>query len=150
MSHVANVDVEINSLTSLEQACKNLGLKFKKGQKTYKWYGKFMNDWHTQDAAVNNGYDPETFGKCEHAISVPNAEYEVGVVLSKGSKSYRLIYDTFGNGKEIARQLGGVHLPILKREYAVAVATKQLAMKGYGVSRTVTKDGQIKITGMKA
>ena len=42
MSHVANVEVSINDLSALQSACAVLGLHFKHGQCTYKWFGKFL------------------------------------------------------------------------------------------------------------
>ena len=150
MSHVANVEVEIQDIGSLKSACTKLGLTFKEGQKTHRWYGKFMNDWSGADAAASNGYDPKTFGTCEHAIEIPESDYDVGVVKNPNGTGYRLIYDTWGqNGKAIADRLGGMKLTKLKTEYGAARATKHLQRSGYRVVRRVLANGHVKITGMK-
>ena len=150
MSHVANVEVEIQDIESLRDACKRLGLQFKEGQRTHEWFGKFMNDWNTDDAAASNGYDPKTFGTCSHAIGVPESNYEIGVVRNPKGSGYRLIYDTWGaNGKAITSRLGGTHLTKLKTEYGAARATKHLRRSGYRVARRVLSNGLVKITGSK-
>lgn len=147
MSHVANVEIQIKDLQALKRACKALGLEFVENQNTYAWYGQWMDDWHTTDAAVTNGYDEKDFGKCEHAIKVPNSSYEIGVVKNPNGVGFRLIYDTWGeNGRKVSEQLGGKSLTKLKNEYAVAVTTKQLMSQGFRVKRS-TKAGKIVLKG---
>lgn len=153
MSHVANVEVEVKDLTLLEIACKKLGLTLVRNQNTYEWYGKWMDDWHTKDAAVTNGYDTKDFGKCEHAIKVPNSDYEIGVVKNPNGTGYRLIFDAYDNGsgkqgKAISERLGGMHLPKLKNEYACAVTTQQLNQQGFRVTRT-SRAGKIFLKGVQ-
>jgi len=154
MSHVANVEVEINDLASLKVACHQLGVEFREGQKSYEWYGEFLNDWNSKNAAVNNGYDSSTFGTCEHAIHIPGVNYEVGVVKNPNGTGYRLQYDSWGGGgsegKAIQNKLGGMHLSKMKTEYSAAVATKFLQRQGYrGVVRRVLANGKIQIKGSK-
>lgn len=150
MSHVANVEMEIKDLEALEVACKKLGLTFIRGQKKYKWYGKFMDDWHTKDAAAQNGFDPETFGHCEHVIKVPNSDYEIGIVKNPNGTGYIPLFDKFGDhGKAIEDRLGGLQLTKLKNEYTVAVATRQLVRQGYRVRRT-ERSGRITIRGERS
>ena len=151
MSHVANVEVEITNLDVLKNACDTLGLEFKEGQKTWKWYGKFMNDWDTTDAAVTNGYDPKLFGKGVHAIRVPGARYEIGVVENPKGNGYRLIYDNYGSeGRKIAERLGGMKLTKLNAEYTATLSARQLRRKGFRVTRTVLNNGSIKLKAIKA
>ena len=45
MSHVSTINVEIRDLEALKEACKVLGLEFKEGQKTYKWFGRHVGDY---------------------------------------------------------------------------------------------------------
>ena len=150
MSHVANVEIEINDLSALQSACAALGLHWKHGQRTYEWFGKFMNDWHTGDAAVENGYDAKTFGQCEHAISVPGSDYEIGVVKNPNGTGYRLIYDVYGHhGRAISKKLGGTQLTKLKTEYGATKAQRHLQRSGYRVVRRVLANGQVKLTGVK-
>lgn len=76
------------------------------GQTTYKWYGKWVNDYHSPDAAYNNGIKPEDYGKCVHAIRLPGCAYEIGVYRHPQTGNLRLIYDFFGQGKKIEALIG--------------------------------------------
>ena len=80
MSHVSSVRIEIRSLEALRLACRRLGLQLNEGQKTHKWYGRWVGDYHGADAAFHHGIKPEDYGKCEHAISIPGDDeaYEIG------------------------------------------------------------------------
>ena len=150
MSHVANVEVEINDISALRSACEKLGLQFKEGQRHHRWYGKFVNAWHTPDAAVENGYDPETFGSCAHAIEVPGSEYDIGVVENPHGTGYRLLFDAFGReGRAIPKRLGGTGLTRLRTEYGATRATRHLQRKGYRAVRRVMTDGTVKLTGVQ-
>src|SRR5437016_6251552 len=105
MSHVAAIKTEITDLEALKRACDELGLTFKEGQTTYKWFGQWVNDYHGEDAAYKSGIDPKDYGKCAHAIGVPGSGYEIGVVkLPNGN--FTLIYDFFGPGRKIMETLG--------------------------------------------
>ena len=150
MSHVANVEVEVQDLDVLKRACDTLGLEFREGQKTWKWYGKFMNDYHGKDAAITQGFDPKQFGKGEHAIRVPGSDYEIGVIKNKTGNGYHLMFDFYGSGRNIVKQLGGTSLPKLKAEYSATVSARQLRRKGFRVTRTVLTNGSIKLKAIKA
>lgn len=146
MSHVADVDIKIRDLDACEAAVKRLGGQLMRGQKTHKWYGRFLNDWNSQSAAVNRR-DPKTFGKCDHAIKFPGINYEIGLVREEDG-SYTPVYDSYGHGGghdggKITQLLGGLQLPKLKDEYAAAVTTRMLARKGFRVTRTTGKNGEI-------
>ena len=60
MSHISKIELEVNDLNTLDSACTRLGLALVKGQKNFKWFGKKAGD-------------------CDHAIRVPEAEYEIGI-----------------------------------------------------------------------
>ena len=92
MSHVATVEIEIEDLSVLEEVCNENGWNFRKNQKTYKWYGKWVNDYHGDNAAYKHGINPKDYGKCEHAINVKPGAYEIGVVKNDKSK-HVLIWD---------------------------------------------------------
>lgn len=94
MSHVAVIKAEIKSLNSLKKACQRLGLRFKENQKTYRWYGR-----HVGDYPIPEGFTINDMGKCEHAIEVPGAEYDVGIVRDPNNKNnYRLMWDFWRSG----------------------------------------------------
>lgn len=108
MSHVVATTTEIPDaqLDTLITACKQLGLEFMKDQTTYKWFGAWVNDYDAEDAAYKNGIKPEDYGKCVHAIKVPGASYEIGVYRHPETGNLRLIYDFFGDGRNIMEKVG--------------------------------------------
>jgi hypothetical protein len=140
------VDIKIRDLDAAEAAVKRLGGTLVRGQKTHRWYGKFLNDWGSQDAAVNRR-DPKTFGTCDHAITFPGINYEIGL-CAEADGSFTAVYDTYGSGgtndgHALTAKCGGNGLPTLKNEYAAAVSTRVMARKGFRVTRTVGKNGAI-------
>lgn len=145
MSHVADVQMKVKDLDALKAVCVDLGLTFMEGQTTHEWYGVFLNDWSSQQAAVNR-VDPKTFGKCLHAIKVPGSSYEIGVTARPDGDGYDLIYDTFGsNGGSISQRLGGMGLPTLRQNYSVEVTRRELSRKGYRVVTQKQEDGSVRL-----
>ena len=132
MSHIAKIELEINDLESLKTACKKLGFDFMENQKTYLWYGTWMGD-----TPLPEGINVEDLGKCTHAIQVPAAAYEVGVV-KKGSK-YNLMWDYWiGGGLE---KHIGKNACKLKQAYTLEQIRKGARLKGYLIHETKTKNG---------
>jgi hypothetical protein len=117
MSHISKIELEVNDLGTLALACRRLGLELFRGQKTFKWYG--------QEA-----------GKCEHAIKIPGAIYEVGV--TKAGKAFGLQCDYYdaGIGKAIGPNGG-----LLKQAYAVERTKAEARRKGYTVVEKATPQG---------
>jgi hypothetical protein len=117
MSHISKIELEVKDLGTLASACTRLGLNLIKGQKTFKWYGQ-------ED------------GKCDHAIKVPGANYEIGVI--KADNALELQCDYFENaiGKAIG-QTGG----LLKQAYAVERTKAEARRKGYSVIENTTDSG---------
>jgi hypothetical protein len=154
VSHVAEVKLKVTDLDVLADACEKLGLELVRGQTTYQWYGRWLNDWSSDRAAAFQGRDPETFGKCDHAIRVqgtaPGSQYEIGLCARlDGKPGYDLVYDAFGSGQELERR-AGVGLVGLQDRYAAAVAMVELRRKGYRVSEQRTAEGAIKLVAVKA
>lgn len=141
MSHVADVEIKIRDLKAAEAAAKACGGELVIGQKTHKWYGRFMNDWNSQDAAARRR-DPKSFGKCDHAIKFPGVAYEIGLCKEEDG-SYTPVYDSWGPGNGIVQACGGLKLPKFQNEYAAAVSTRVLARKGFRVTRTTGPKGEI-------
>lgn len=132
MSHVATIAIEVNDLTALEEVCKENGWIFKKGQKTYKWYGRWVQDYHGTDAAYKHGIDPKNYGKCEHAITVKEGAYEIGVVKNSEGK-YMLVWDFWD--RQIEKHCGkGCHK--LYESYSKKVTTKKLKKLGFSLQST--------------
>lgn len=97
MSHVVTIDTVFNDLEALDRACKKLGWTLKRGQKCYKWYGRWVNDYHGDNAAYKKGFDTNDYGKCDHAIGIPGCRYEIGLV-DQGDGTLKPIYDNYSAG----------------------------------------------------
>ncbi len=146
MSHVADCNIEVRDLNAFEQAVKALGGELIRGQQTFRWYGRFLNDWQSDRAAVNRR-DPATFGKCEHAVKFPGINYEVGLQRNADG-SFTPVYDNYGgygshDGQKLERIIG-VGGAKLKDEYGCAVTMRMMARKGFRVARQVdAKTGEV-------
>jgi len=144
VSHVALVDIVVDDLECLEEAASNIGMEFRWDQKTYKWFGKWVQDYHASDAAYHHGIDPKDYGKCEHAISVKgNSEaYEVGVCKNPNGDGYVLIWDFWQGGYGLRSAIGdGGHKLI--DEYTRLRTIKQSRNQGMTCTETVNDDGEI-------
>ena len=147
MSHVASIDLDVKDLDALAFACKRLGLEFRQGQKSYRWYGEIVGDF-----PLPAGFVAEDLGKCEHAISVPgNADaYEVGVVRRRdGRPGYALMWDFYGGGFGL-QEFVGRNCSKLKQSYAAEVTIRQARKMGFGVREEANADGNIRFTLSKA
>jgi hypothetical protein len=147
MSHVAYVDIQIKDLGALKTACQKIGLEFKEGQKTHKWYGRWVDDYHKDDAAYHHGINPKDYGQCEHAIGVPdNAQaYEAGIVKRPDGKGYTLIYDFYGASGRALEALMGKGAARLKKQYAIEVARKAARKQGFRVQEKIGADGKTRL-----
>lgn len=153
MSHVCSVELQINDIAALAAAAKRLGLEFRKGQTTFRWYGEWMDDWADPTrAAAMKGHDPAQFGSCIHALSqvkpTDGNPYEIGVIHSKDGKGYELIYDAWASGHGLEAR-AGQNLKKLRQEYTAEVSAKHLRKQGYAVQRTVDSKGNLIIQGIK-
>ena len=144
MSHVTTLTIQIKDLEALEQACQKIGLQFKRNQKHYKWYGRFMGDYREA------GTDPKEMGHCDHAISVPGnpGAYEIGVAAQ--GDHYALRYDFWSGGMGLEK-LAGNRCSTLIEAYTQTVAlneaTKFAAAEGYTVTSEVDAEtGETVIT----
>jgi len=116
MSHISKIELEVNDLGVLNQACSQLGLIFMRDQKTFKWF--------SQGSA------------CDHAIKVPGARYEIGVLNQNGR--YELACDYYDSTIE---QAIGSQGGLLKQAYAVARTKIEARRKGYSVIQRKTNNG---------
>ena len=137
MSHITKIGLQIKDLDALESACHRLGLKLKRDQKTFKWFGRFVGD-----SPGIAGVNPEDYGKCDHAISVEgntNA-YEIGLVRRADGKGYDMHWDTFCEGYGLCKAVGYDARDTagnkLKDWYAAEVARKQMRQQGFRVKLT--------------
>lgn len=148
MSHVTDVHLKITDLEALDEACVFLGMTLRRGQQSYRWWGRWENDYRGMTAAVDQGHDPKTFGRCAHAISVsddPRA-YEIGLVPRKDGDGWDLLYDSYDRKIE---PKAGPGLGRLRQEYAVRVTERRvkqtLARKGFGLTRENLPNGRVRL-----
>ncbi len=138
MSHVTSMDLVINDLASLKKAAEALGLEFVEGQTTWKWFGRWVDDYGSDDAAYKrHGIDPKEYGKCSHALRVKgDAEaYEIGVIKNPKGEGWVLAYDFYGGNGQKVKRIVGNSAKKLEVEYALQRATKAARKKGYRVRR---------------
>lgn len=152
MSHVTKVNLKINDLDALDEACTQLGLELQRGKKTHAWWGTFVGD-----SRAYGDHNPADFGKCEHAIKIKgdkpvNGHYgpwEIGVVKAKDGEGYDLLYDTYGGAGQRLTQVVGQDVTTLRKEYAFAQASRKaratLARKGWSTAREELPNGALKL-----
>ena len=122
MSHIQTIEVEITDLQALKSACKRLNLEWKQDQKTFKWY--------------------QGQSKCDHAIKVPAATYEIGVLKNADRKGFTLQVDYYDRKvTEKIGQLGG----LFKQAYALEIAKSAAIRKGYSVKEHKINERQIEL-----
>ena len=132
MSHISKIELEIRDLESLKQACKKLGFQFMENQNHYIWYGKWVGNQPLPD-----GINEKDLGKCTHAIHVPAAVFEIGVV--QRGKSFILLWDSWIGGG--LQKYIGTEAGILRQAYAIASVKKESRRKGYRITEKRMKKG---------
>ena len=141
MSHISKINLVINDLEALEQACINLGFEFRKGQEKFSWFSRWVGD-----TPMPKGMTIADLGKCAHAIHVPGASYEVGIIDNKDG-TYALVYDYWHSGG--LEPLIGKQACFLAAEYGAVCAENEFRDNGYDFHREVTEDGFIEVHGTK-
>ena len=116
MSHITRIELEVRDLETLRRACVRLGLELREGQKTFRWYGREE--------------------VCEHAISVPGAQYEIGIVKTGDAYELRCDYYDQAIGRAIGSSGG-----LLRQAYAVERTKCEARRKGYSVLEKRTEAG---------
>lgn len=141
MSHVVTVSVEIRDLEAVKRLCANLGWQFKENQNTYKWYGRWVGDYQEADSAINQGVPVQDLGKCDHAVSVPNCGYELG--LKKVGEEYKLLWDFWD--PTLKEAMGGAKGERFCQEYGLALVTLEAERNGYSWSSTKLENGSYEV-----
>lgn len=132
MSHVVDIELEVKSIPDLKKACKKLGLTFKENKKTYEWWGR-----HEGDYPLPEGFTVDEMGKCDHAIQVPGAKWEIGVC--KKGKNYKLIYDFYGGEGSKIEKVCGDRLGKLKQAYTIESIKSECERKKMKVKERILK-----------
>ena len=144
MSHVTDLKLRIHDLDALEEAAEKCGLQLMRGQKTYAWFGEFMNDSRDYgDIAVKD------FGKGAHALRLKThqpGDYEIGLHADKDG-GFKLAFDSWGPGRRLSEAVGQ-QANRLRVEYAAAVATRKAAVlkrKGFTLVREEMQGGGVRL-----
>lgn len=133
MSHVSHIQLKIFDLAALKAACNRLGFEFVDGQQTYEWYGRLVEP---DKYPLPEGLTENDLGKCDHAIKIPNARYEVGVL--KRGKSYMLLADFWDTKlKHAIGENGG----LLKQAYGVEVIKAAVRKRCYSYKEQQVNSG---------
>jgi len=133
MSHVSKIEIEINDLSCLKQACQRLGFEFRENQRSYVWYGRLVSPDKTP---LPEGITEKDLGFCHHAIHIPNAAYEIGIV-QQGTK-FLLLADFWDTSLKNAIGEGGGKL---KQAYAVVRTIAEARRRNYCVTEKQTASG---------
>ena len=147
MSHITDVKLQVKDLDAVKMVAEILGFEFREGQKTYAWYGRFMND-SDEGRRVVQERGEHALGKCDHALRPKvGGGYEIGLVAN-AEGSYDLLYDSWGSGQRI-EELAGKGLSRIRQEYAVAVTQrrveKTMARQGFKMTRETLGDGKVRV-----
>jgi len=132
MSHISKIELEINDLETLRLACERLGLQFMENQHTYKWYGSWIGD-----TPLPEGISIQDLGKCDHAIRVPGAQYEIGIV--QRDRKYIMLWDFWNQGG--LEQRLGKNAGRLKQAYTIERVRKEAKLKGHRICEQKTDQG---------
>jgi len=146
LSHVALIDLTVDSLDTLAKACEAMGFTFDRQATKWAWYGRWVNDYHADQAAYKQGIPVERYGTSDAGvIRVPGAQYEVGVYQAPGQPGrYRLVYDNFSEGKGLHAKCGP-GLGLLKQRYAAERSKKVMRRAGWRVAEKKQDDGQLRL-----
>jgi hypothetical protein len=117
------IELVITDIQALKKTCERLGLEWKAEQKSFQWWGR----------------EP---AKCVHAIKIPGARYELGVLQSATGKGYELQVDYYDSA--VTAKIG--HLGgLLKQGYAIEKAKMEAIKKGYSVREQRTAHNGIEL-----
>lgn len=137
LSHVVSVDIEINDIAAVRAACQRMGWEFKEGQQTYKWWGKSVGDYPLPD-----GVSADDLGKCDHAIGLPGAAWEIGLMKRDGK--FVPVWDYFsGGGLENILPENGMNGFL--QAYAIEKAKVECRKQGRSVHETKREDGSVRL-----
>lgn len=147
MSHVVKMKVKVMNLEIMEKVCERMGGTFKRNQRSYKWFNRWVDDYSAEDAAYRQGVKPEDYGKCLHAISFKDCQYEVGLIASQDGDGYELIYDVWD--KSLAVKMG-VEAKAFEAAYAIEGFIYAANESAYDVIETVNEQGEVVLTATES
>jgi hypothetical protein len=151
--HVVDLQVEIKDLQALKLCCEKLGWTFCEGQKTYAWWGHWVDDspipthvFSEEEVAKlkampkyqRQAYLTQKLGHCQHAIKVPGSSYEIGVVEHQGQ--YKLVWDWAGGN------LAQDQCATVPQTYGVCLAELTAQRQGQAYNTTYDENGNATVT----
>jgi hypothetical protein len=146
--HVVDLEVQIKDLEALKKCVERLGWAFKEGQKTYAWWGHWVDDSPVPRHIFSEeeyqkilampdyerkAYLSERLGHCEHAISVPGCSNEIGVLWHEDQ--WKLVWD-YAGGRLSQDQCA--HVP---QTYGVCLAELTAQRQGQAYTTTYLENG---------
>lgn len=133
MSHVSHIELKIYDLSAIKRACARMGFLFMENQTTYTWYGRLVEP---EKYPLPPGITVDQLGHCDHAIKIPAARYEIGILRRDGS--YMLLCDFWDSRlKKAIGENGG----LLKQAYGVEVIKAAVRKKCYSYSEKQVNSG---------
>ena len=147
MSHVVTIELEVKDLEALAKAARDLGAELVRDQKTFRWYGRWMNDYSADNAAYRQGISPKDYGKCDHIIRHPKCSYDVGLIRQSNG-SYRVVADEWQAGG--LASVFGQGMQKLKQRYGVAVAARTMRKQGWQVTEKAQANGDVRLVCMRS
>jgi len=117
MSHLSKIEIQINDMQALKQACRVMGLEFAENHRQFKWY---------------NGFSP-----CEHVIRVPGASYELGVI--RNGQNYELQCDFWSVGG--LQRVLGENGNLIKKHYSLERVKNEAKKKRYRIQEQPIQNG---------
>ena len=123
MSHIATYATTMTSLKTIEAACLRMGLTFLRNQKTAQFY-------------------KEQQTTCEHAISIPDSTFQVGLVR-QADNTYAFAMDTYD---PTLRNTMGPNGQRFLQHYAAASAIAEVKQhRRMRITETTLKNGTIRL-----
>ena len=136
ISHVVSIKIEVRDLEALRRAAESLGLEFRNGQRSHRWYGRWVGDH-----PLPEGITTDQLGKCDHALAVAGNSnaYEIGIVGQQDG-SYRLLYDFWQGGYGLQEKVGKDCSKLIE---AYAVEKTKIECERLGWLREQQPDGSL-------
>ena len=153
MSHVVASKVFVTNLDDARVVGDELGFDLIENATKFAWYGKWVNDFSGSRAAVTAGYDPKTFGTCEHKLRMKDhqqGDYEIGLVRRvDGKPGWELVYDDYSSYGAKINKKAGKNLGRFKAKLGERVITRGAIAQKFGVQRSVMADGRIRVAASR-
>ena len=137
MSHVVSVELEITDLEAFAAACVVLGGEYVPHDTKWRWWGRWLDDYHGTDAAYQNGIAPKRYGTANAGIvRFPGCMWDVGLYQQPSMPgAFVPVFYNYSGGHGLVGKLGA-DCEKLREEYGVQVALRVAARKGWKVQRT--------------